>query len=95
LSPTQTFFLRENLKLRLLSARIALLSRDESSFKHDIKTSQEWVKIYFDIKSGDGAQAVITLQKLNAANIKIEMPDVSDSLDAVRLYRTSREKDMR
>jgi uroporphyrin-3 C-methyltransferase len=44
LSPTQTFFLRENLKLRLLSARIALLSRDESSFKHDIKTSQEWVK---------------------------------------------------
>jgi uncharacterized protein HemX len=52
-------------------------------------------KIYFDIKSGDGAQAVITLQKLNAANIKIEMPDVSDSLDAVRLYRTSREKDMR
>jgi len=92
LSPTQTFFLRENLKLRLLSARLALLSRDEASFKHDIKTAQDWVKLYFNVKSGEGAQAVNTLQKLNASSIKIELPDVSGSLEAVRHYRASREK---
>lgn len=92
LSPSQTFFLRENLKLRLLSARLALLSRDEISFKHDIKTAQDWVKLYFDVKSGDGALAIITLQKLNASNIKIDLPDVSGSLEAVRHYRASREK---
>jgi len=92
LSPTQTFFLRENLKLRLLSARLALLSRDEASFKHDIKTAQAWIKLYFDIKAGDGAQAVNILQKLNASSIKIELPDVSGSLEAVRHYRASREK---
>ncbi|HUX89537.1 MAG TPA: uroporphyrinogen-III C-methyltransferase [Gallionellaceae bacterium] len=95
LSPTQTFFLRENLKLRLLSARMALLTRDEASFKHDIKTAQEWIKLYFDFKNGDGAQAVNTLQKLNASRIKIELPDVSSSLEAVRHYRASREKDVR
>lgn len=95
LSPTQTFFLRENLKLRLLSARLALLSRDESSFKHDIKTAQEWVKQYFDIKSVEGAQALNTLQKLNASNIKIDMPDVSGSLEGVRHYRATREKGTR
>lgn len=95
LSPTQTFFLRENLKLRLLSARLALLSRDENSFKHDIKTSLEWVKLYFDVKSPEGAQAVNALQKLINANIKIDMPDVSGSLEAVRHYRASREKDAR
>ena len=92
LSPTQTFFLRENLKLRLLSARLALLSRDETSFKYDIKTAQEWVKLYFDVKSGEGAQVVNTLQKLNASSIKIDLPDVSGSLEAVRRYRVSREK---
>ncbi len=92
LSPTQTFFLRENLKMRLLSARIALLSRDETSFKHDLKSAQEWVKLYFDTKSEDGAQAISTLQKLSASNIKIDMPDVSGSLEAVRYYRASREK---
>jgi uroporphyrin-3 C-methyltransferase len=95
LSPTQTFFLRENLKLRLLSARLALLSRDEASFKYDIKTAQEWVKLYFDVKSGDGAQMINTLQKLNASSISIEMPDVSGSLEAVRHYRASREKGAR
>ena len=95
LSPTQTFFLRENLKLRLLAARLALLSRDEASFKHDIKTAQGWLLLYFDIKSVDGAQALNLLQKLNAANIKIELPDVSGSLEAVRRYRASREKETR
>jgi uroporphyrin-III C-methyltransferase len=95
LSPTQSFFLRENLKLRLLSARIALLSRDEASFKHDIKTAHEWVKLYFEIKSGDGAQAISTLQKLNASSIKIDLPDVSGSLEAVRHYRASLEKAVR
>jgi uroporphyrin-III C-methyltransferase len=92
LSPTQSFFLRENLKLRLLSARLALLSRDASSFNHDIKTAQEWVKLYFDTKSGEGSQAINILQKLNSSNIKIDLPDVSGSLEAVRHYRASREK---
>ena len=92
LSPTQSFFLRENLKLRLLSARLALLSRDEASYKHDVKTAQEWVKLYFDIKSADGALAMNTLQKLNASSIKIDLPDISASLESVRHYRASREK---
>ena len=95
LSPTQSFFLRENLKLRLLSARLALLSRDEASFKYDIKTAQEWVRLYFDVKTGDGAQAISALQKLNASNISIDLPDVSGSLEAVRHYRASREKGAR
>lgn len=95
LSPPQSFFLRENLKLRLLSARLALLSRDETSFRHDIKTAQDWVKLYFDVKSAEGAQAIGTLQKLNTSNIKIELPDVSGSLEAVRHYRASREKGAR
>jgi uroporphyrin-3 C-methyltransferase len=95
LSPTQTFFLRENLKMRLLSARLALLSRDETSFKRDIKTSQEWVKLYFDVKSTEGAQMVSTLQKLNASSISIDLPDISGSLEAVRRYRASHEKGAR
>ena len=37
LAPSQSYFLRENLKLRLLSARHALLVRDPVSFKADVK----------------------------------------------------------
>ncbi len=95
LSPTQTFFLRENLKLRLLSARMALLTRDEVSFRRDLKTSQEWLKRYFDVKAADSAQALATLQKLAASNIAIDMPDISGSLEAVRNYRISHERGAR
>ena len=40
LTPAQTYFLRENLKLRLLGARLALLAHDEKSFKSDLKAAR-------------------------------------------------------
>jgi len=95
LSPTQAFFLRENLKLRLLSARMALLTRDEVSFRRDLKTSQEWLKRYFDTKSAAGARSQNELQKLATSRIVIEMPDISGSLEAVRNYRASHERGAR
>ena len=95
LSPTQTFFLRENLKLRLLSARLALLTRDETSYKRDLQTAQDWVARYFDAKSTEGMQAVTALQKLRASSISIDLPDIGASLDAVRNYRASHEKTAR
>ena len=51
LPPNQEFFLRENLKLSLLSARLALLSRDEVSFRQELKNTQLWTARYFDGKS--------------------------------------------
>lgn len=92
LSPTQAFFLRENLKLRLLSARLALLARDEASFRHELQAAQEWVVRYFDTKSAQGELAVTTLQKLRESAISIELPEINASLEAVRNYRISREK---
>jgi uroporphyrin-3 C-methyltransferase len=95
LSPTQTFFLRENLKLRLLSARMALLTRDQVSFRRDLKTSQEWLKRYFDVRSSESAEALDTLQKLAASSIVINLPDISGSLEAVRNYRVTHERSER
>lgn len=89
LAPTQIFFLRENLKLRLLSARLALLSHDEASFKHDLQLAQDWLVRYFDSKSSATTQALATLQKLRQSSINIDLPDVSASLEAARNYRAS------
>jgi uroporphyrin-3 C-methyltransferase len=95
ISPTQTFFLRENLKVRLLSARLALLSHEEVGYKRDLNTAEEWTKLYFDTDSKEGARMLAALQKLSAANINIQLPDISGSLDAVRNYRISHEKGAR
>ncbi|TNC95557.1 MAG: hypothetical protein FD121_1375 [Gallionellaceae bacterium] len=95
LSPTQTFFLRENLKLRLISARLALLSHDEVSFQRELRSAQAWVYRYFDNKSKDATQALASLQKLSASNITLNVPDISGSLEAVRNYRATHERSAR
>jgi uroporphyrin-3 C-methyltransferase len=51
LSPEQGFFLRENLKLRLLNARLALLSRQTSTAVSDLNTVQQALPRYFDTDS--------------------------------------------
>ena len=93
LPPNQEFFLRENLKLRLLSARLALLSRDEDSFKQELKTAQLWMARYFDGKSNEGMRMSDGLKKLAASDISIELPDISASLQAVRNYRLTHDNE--
>lgn len=50
-APEQAFFLRENLKLRLLNARLALLSRQTSTAQSDLQLAQGALARYFDMGS--------------------------------------------
>ena len=92
LTPAQTYFLRENLRLRLLSARLALLAHDEKSFKADLKAAREWLVRYYDARDKAVANAVAAIRQLNESQISIELPDLASSLDAVRNYRLVRER---
>ena len=87
LSPTQAYFLRENLKLRLLNARMALLSRNEAAFRADLIAAQEALVKYFDTRSRVTQSAQNALRQVQANNLAIEMPTLSDSLNAVRNYK--------
>jgi len=93
LPPSQEFFLRENLKMRLMSARLALMSRDEESFRQELKAAQLWTARYFDGKSNGGMRTLSGMKKLAVSNIRIELPDISTSLQAVRNYRLTRENE--
>lgn len=93
LPPNQEFFLRENLKLRLMSARFALMSRDEENFTQELKTAQLWTARYFDVKSNEGMLMISGLKKLAGSSIRVELPDISQSLQAIRNYRVTRESE--
>ena len=92
LEPSQAFFLRENLKLRLLNARLALLARDEATFREDMKTAQAWLARWFDARSRATQAAQSTLRQLAAAAIQIQVPSIADSLNAVRNYKVTRDR---
>jgi uroporphyrin-3 C-methyltransferase len=92
LAPESRFFLRENLKLRLLHARLALLRRDESAFRTDVRAAQTWLGRWFDPKQKQVATAVQTLAALNAAAVNVELPTIADSLSAARSFKLPRER---
>lgn len=95
LAPEQAFFLRENLKLRLLGARLALLARDQATYRADLAAAVDWSARYFDTAAPSVAASIDTLNELAQSDIQIDLPDVSASLGAVRTYRLAREPDVR
>lgn len=88
----QAYFLRENLRLRLLGARIAILGRQEASFKADLRAAQAWTKQYFDMRVRSVAALVDSLGQMLSAPIGEDLPDLSASLEAVRMLKAAQER---
>jgi uroporphyrin-3 C-methyltransferase len=92
LSPPQAFFLRENLKLRLLNARLALLARDEAAYRGDVKVAASWLERYFDTRSRAAVAMAVTLKQLGSGSIGVSLPTIGESLAAVRGYKPIRKQ---
>lgn len=86
-SPDQSYFIRENLKLRLLSVRLALLSRNEVIFSSDIVTAQEAIKKYFDTFNKQTQMVQEALKQVKASKLRIQMPAL-ESLNAVYKFKS-------
>lgn len=91
LAPSQAYFLRENLKLRLLNARLALAMRDEAGFREDTRVALAWVNRYFDARSKPAGNFSLQLKQLGATSFTFELPTLADSLEAVRNFKARRE----
>lgn len=87
LSPTQAYYARENVKLRLLNARLALLSRNESAFRSDMIAAQDAIAKYFDTRAKQTQTVQALLKQVQGSNLSIEMPTLAESLNAVRNYK--------
>ncbi len=92
LSPDQQLMLRENIKLRLLNARLALLSREQWVFKNELKAAHAWLERYFQLEEKSVQAAMAALKQLAATEIIVEAPSLNDSLAALRSIKASREK---
>jgi uroporphyrin-3 C-methyltransferase len=91
LSPSHAFFLRENLKLRLVNARLALLQRDGKSFRQDIRQAQAWIERYFDTRAKPVQAALATLKQLAAADVgRAVLPSLQESLTTLRNFKIAR-----
>jgi uroporphyrin-3 C-methyltransferase/uroporphyrinogen III methyltransferase/synthase len=86
-SPAQAYFIRENLKLRLLNARLGLLTRNESAFRSDLMAAQDAINKYFDPIAKQTQSAQTILRQVQESNLSIEMPAL-ESLTAINNFKT-------
>lgn len=82
-SPDQSFFLRENLKLRLLNARLALLSRQFDTAQSDLRDSQDMLARYFDTRSRKVSAVTELLRQVAGQARQVSVPRPDDTLAAL------------
>ena len=83
LAPEQSYFLRENLKLRLLNARLALLTRHHEAARQDLTQAQRDLERYFDVGSRRGLAAQAALRQVLADSKQVELPRIDETLAAL------------
>ncbi|MCO5399783.1 fused uroporphyrinogen-III synthase HemD/membrane protein HemX [Ralstonia soli] len=84
LSSDQAWFLRENLKLRLMNARLALLSRNDAVFRADLGRADALLARYFDTQSSRVTTVQNQLAQVRTTAGTLQVPTLADSLAAVR-----------
>lgn len=80
LSPDEQFFLRNNIRLQLDAARLAALSRDQTSYEQSLTQAQDWLGEYF-VGSDTAVQSALSnIAELKNVTLSPTLPDISSSL---------------
>ena len=83
LAPEQAFFLKENLKLRLLNARLALLSRQFETAQADLGSALSVLDRYFDRSAKRNLLATELVRQVATQARQIGLPRPDDTLAAL------------
>ncbi|HLA75871.1 MAG TPA: uroporphyrinogen-III C-methyltransferase [Gammaproteobacteria bacterium] len=80
IAPKQSYFLYQNLRLQLESARLALLRHDGQNFRASLATARHWLQRYFNIQARETGALLDTLIRLEQADINPPLPEISGTL---------------
>ncbi len=72
--------------LKLQMAQIALLERNGEIFVVSLTESVSWINKYFDPSDAATTAMRTGLEELQAIDVQQDMPDVTASLEEVRLF---------
>ncbi|KWN19492.1 fused uroporphyrinogen-III synthase HemD/membrane protein HemX [Burkholderia ubonensis] len=87
-SPDQGYFVRENVKLRLLTARLSLLARNDAAMKADLHAAQASLAKYFDQAAKDTQTVEDLLKQVDGASLAVAVPNLNTSLNAVQQFKS-------
>jgi uroporphyrin-3 C-methyltransferase len=88
LAPEQAYFLRENVKLRLLNARLALLSRQSDTAQADVQAAITALQTYFDNGARRTQVALELLRQVQSQSRQATLPRPDETLAAIAALAT-------
>ena len=83
MAPEQVFFVRENLKLRLQGARLAILARQYETARADLAAAQTALGTWFDPAARRTQAAATLLQQIQGQTRSADLPRIDASLLAL------------
>ncbi|MEH6649660.1 MAG: uroporphyrinogen-III C-methyltransferase [Motiliproteus sp.] len=86
MSPEQQYFLTQNLHLMLEQTQLALLQGKQQAFDTGLAKATSWIGTYFEATDPTTQALVISLGKLQGAQISPTLPDISGSLQQLKTY---------
>ncbi len=90
IAPNQVYLMRENIRLHLLDARLALLQYNGEVYQNDLNAIETTVKQYFDMQSPNTQAWLKELAELKALEVRMISDDaLKASLAAVRDYQNN------
>jgi uroporphyrin-3 C-methyltransferase len=87
LAPSQGTFLKENVKIRLLTARLALLASDARTFAADLGHARTLVERFFDGRDAQVRHVLGELDELAGLNLQAETPALTGTFSALGMAR--------
>ncbi|MGA8516036.1 MAG: uroporphyrinogen-III C-methyltransferase, partial [Burkholderiaceae bacterium] len=90
LSPEQGFFVKENLKLKILNARLGLLARQSEASHTDLAQAAASLAGYFDTSARSTQVAQALVIQLQSQMKAVELPRIDDTLAALAIAAAGR-----
>ncbi len=91
LPPERAWFLKENLRLQLAAARLALLREDPVAYGQALTTAASWLTAWFDTGDSRVQAMAAGLRELADIDIRPDLPDVATALQQLRQLRREEE----
>lgn len=86
LMPEEKYFLYQNLRLQLETARAAVFRRDTDNFHASLALIIDWLQEYFDTDSSDVGNIIQSLQEMSRIDLSPDLPDISSSLESLHAW---------
>jgi uroporphyrin-3 C-methyltransferase len=84
LSPEQSVYLKQNLRLLLEQAELAMLKKNQLLYQASLNKSLSWIKKYFPTNEKPVQAIEEQLNQLLSRNIDPELPEISGSLNLLK-----------